>query len=205
MQACQHYNRKEKAKVKNEVISILSMASILQRLFCLSEKTTVRGSRKRKEKKKSLRNTKNGGDGSISKVPRDILIDVFSRLPVKTIFACRCVCNSWRHILLDPRFASVRLSRKHGSLLIIRTFFHICPQRECYMVEFKASNIASFIKFNPFHSNPRALVMVNSCNGLLCFTDRINVYINNPIAGESMRLPQGDIFRDNRVFGLGFN
>ncbi|KAF6145015.1 hypothetical protein GIB67_013366 [Kingdonia uniflora] len=49
-------------------------------------------------------------DGTTSvllNVPLDIFLDIFSRLPIKTLACCRGVCKSWCKIVRHPRFTKM--------------------------------------------------------------------------------------------------
>ncbi|CAN6244472.1 unnamed protein product [Urochloa humidicola] len=39
-------------------------------------------------------------------LPEDIIFDVLSRLPVRTICRLRCVSKAWRALISDPAFAA---------------------------------------------------------------------------------------------------
>lgn len=51
-------------------------------------------------------------------LPREIVADILSRIPVKTIVHCRCVCKRWRNILSEPYFVNLHLSRSPAGLII---------------------------------------------------------------------------------------
>ncbi|KAK9902487.1 hypothetical protein M0R45_001576 [Rubus argutus] len=44
-------------------------------------------------------------------LPQGLVVDILSRLSVKTLFHCRCVCKSWVCIISDPHFHHLRVSR----------------------------------------------------------------------------------------------
>ncbi|KAK1431120.1 hypothetical protein QVD17_14371 [Tagetes erecta] len=53
--------------------------------------------------------------------PENVLLDVLLKLPVKTIIYCKCVCKRWRHLVSDPYFVHLHLSRSshhHEALMI---------------------------------------------------------------------------------------
>lgn len=48
-----------------------------------------------------------------------IAIDIVSRLPIRTIFQCRCVPKSWRNLVLDPYFSVKYLMRPPATSLVL--------------------------------------------------------------------------------------
>ncbi|KAK1567325.1 hypothetical protein Q3G72_010888 [Acer saccharum] len=55
----------------------------------------------------------------MAELPLPILIDILSRLPVKTILQCKCVCRTWFNLLSDPYFAQMCLARAPVSILLL--------------------------------------------------------------------------------------
>lgn len=51
-------------------------------------------------------------------LPADVLANALSRLPIKTVVHCKCVCKKWRIILSEPYFAKLHLSRSTKGLII---------------------------------------------------------------------------------------
>ncbi|PIN18019.1 hypothetical protein CDL12_09317 [Handroanthus impetiginosus] len=55
-------------------------------------------------------------------LPEEILIDVFSRLPAKSVGKCRCLSKQWCTLLSTPQFIKSHLNRKtHQENLILIT------------------------------------------------------------------------------------
>ncbi|XP_076950013.1 F-box/kelch-repeat protein At3g23880-like [Bidens hawaiensis] len=51
-------------------------------------------------------------------LPSSLMFDIFSRLTVKSIMLCKCVCKNWRDLVSDPYFAHLHLSRSREALII---------------------------------------------------------------------------------------
>ena len=51
-------------------------------------------------------------------LPDDITLEIFCKLPIKTLTRCRCVCKSWRHTLSDSVFTQSLLSRPPACLFL---------------------------------------------------------------------------------------
>ncbi|XP_047326008.1 F-box protein CPR1-like [Impatiens glandulifera] len=58
---------------------------------------------------------------SIGQLPNNILVDILSRLPIKSVIRCRCVCKSFLFaISQDPEFRPLHLSRSPPELILSR-------------------------------------------------------------------------------------
>ncbi|GKB34692.1 F-box associated domain containing protein [Tanacetum coccineum] len=55
---------------------------------------------------------------SIEDLPPNVTADVLSRLPVKTIIHCKCVCKNWRQLVSDSYFVNLHLSRSPAGIMI---------------------------------------------------------------------------------------
>ncbi|KAG5254949.1 F-box associated domain, type [Salix suchowensis] len=54
----------------------------------------------------------------VTKLSEDLMIDILSRLPVKTILSFMCVCKTWLRLISDKDFATHHLSRSPPGILI---------------------------------------------------------------------------------------
>ena len=48
----------------------------------------------------------------LNDLPEDVLMDVFARLPVKSLLQFKCVCKSWYAIIRDPIFITKHLNHQ---------------------------------------------------------------------------------------------
>uniref|UniRef100_A0A5B7AXY7 F-box domain-containing protein n=1 Tax=Davidia involucrata TaxID=16924 RepID=A0A5B7AXY7_DAVIN len=151
---------------------------------------------------------------SITEIPDDMISDILSRLPLKSIFSCRCVCKTWCSLLLDPNFAALHYARAPQGVIL-----HFVIQRDLYLeVESSGSRNSSrgstsnavVTKLNTKLEFPERMPhRLNSCNGLFLFIKfgfPITCSIYNPITGEYMILPQDKNDAFSQIgFGLGFS
>ncbi|KAK2999262.1 hypothetical protein RJ639_023460 [Escallonia herrerae] len=134
---------------------------------------------------------------SISDLPSNIVADIISRLPTKTIIHCRCVCWAFRHIISDKYFANLHLLRSPGCLVIHH--FDVEGYTSAYTVnELKDKPYRNslqrnqLLKFDLKEKFPNAkLHLVCSANGFLCLreSDTHAVCICNPVMREYVILP----------------
>ncbi|KAK9074103.1 hypothetical protein SSX86_006700 [Deinandra increscens subsp. villosa] len=160
----------------------------------------------------------------MEELPSHIMVDILSRLPVKTIVHCNCVCKSWRNLVSDPHFANIHLSRSPAGL-IIHHMKDLRPGLDkpgvLRWVEIKYELDHQRLHHDPVMSldlglapilRDAKLLQVGSVNGLIClweFGPNIdNTYICNPITREYLSLPRQKYYKDGHAsiaygFGVG--
>ncbi|KAL8239355.1 hypothetical protein R6Q59_015922 [Mikania micrantha] len=153
-------------------------------------------------------------------LPSHIMVDILSRLPVKTIIHCKCVCSNWRNLVSDSHFADVHLSRSPASVMM-----HHCSEQDLGYRKpgiLKLLEIRNELDHQHLHHDPAmsldlkfvfqntSLLQVGSVNGLMClweFADkRDNTFICNPITREYIILPRQEYYRESQaiiVYGFG--
>ncbi|GJZ36357.1 F-box associated domain containing protein [Tanacetum coccineum] len=150
---------------------------------------------------------------SMEDLPTDVTVDILSRLPVKTIIHCKCVCKKWRILVSEANFVKLHLSRSHASLL----FHHFTIQELHNFGQgiLKLVDIEDDVHHHHLYHDPRMSFDLNrvsfpksvekfrklpigSIDGLVCLTESgnnsDNTYICNPITREYMMLPKHYFF-----------
>ncbi|OVA10982.1 F-box domain [Macleaya cordata] len=116
-------------------------------------------------------------------LPEEIIMEILSRLPVKSILLCRLVCKTWRSLIYNPSFAHMHLLRR--GLDDDHEFVYICNPitRECV-------NLPSVIKQSSNSSrmdivcgfgyipstNEYKVVRIYYCRGKESYVGRVQVY-----------------------------
>ncbi|KAF5186723.1 F-box family protein [Thalictrum thalictroides] len=161
-------------------------------------------------------------------LPEELTLNIFSRLPIKSLMKSKCVCKTWNSSISNPHFINQHLSRAPfiGNPFIIfsTTDFlvddnpnypkpKVSLRQNCHFVEdIGGENEA----VKPLQLDPvlSKLEIVGSCNGLLClgdtscYGDLITVYVCNPFTGESVQLPTLSSIpfeSKHTLFGFGFD
>ncbi|GFY97703.1 F-box and associated interaction domains-containing protein [Actinidia rufa] len=143
-------------------------------------------------------------------LPRDIALDVLSRLPITSLMQSRFVNRAWNMLSYDPNLASMHLSRasKNNRCLIFHCDYPIRNQLSFVELSDLENGIVRKIQTPFFHVMPEFTV-VGSCNGFLCFSDSLykdSVCIYNPFTREYKELPKSRQFEDQEVvLGFGFH
>ncbi|XP_042477396.1 F-box protein At3g07870-like [Macadamia integrifolia] len=138
-------------------------------------------------------------------LPFEIIKDILSRLPVKSLMRFRCVSKDWRYLIHDPFFISQHLNRSSeknpGLCLADGRFFTIILD---------GSSTATRVDI-PFQGLVDRVEILGSCNGLLCLfvAERLSdwyrhinpIYLWNPARREYRKLPDAP-FSSPRIWGI---
>ncbi|CAO1939192.1 unnamed protein product [Urochloa humidicola] len=89
--------------------------------------------------------TKRGGAGGVS-LPEDIIFDVLSWLPVRSLCRFRCVCKAWRAVISDPAFAATHEKRSGAAPLLAGVFTAAAGQQSELRVMDTDGNVVRVVK-----------------------------------------------------------
>lgn len=153
---------------------------------------------------------------TVEDLPGAILIDILSRLPIKTIFHRRYVCKTWLSLLLHPHFAKIHLTRAPStpSSLVLRSRISRGKgkPKNLSLVDREAADLCdrnARIKLNSAHLDFLTswdYKVENSCNGFIYLRDcrfEFSFYILNPLTGEYITIPPPHK-KSNSISQLGF-
>lgn len=147
----------------------------------------------------------------LDSLPREISLDILSRLPITSVMQSRFVCRAWHTLSLDQNLVNLHLSQatKRNPFLIFHCDYPI--RNQLYFVEFSDRDDDKGIvrKINtPFSASMPEFKVVGSCNGLLCLSDSLyndSVYIYNPFTRDYIELPKSRQYQEQEVVcGFGF-
>ncbi|KAF9609949.1 hypothetical protein IFM89_019352 [Coptis chinensis] len=153
-----------------------------------------------------------------SKLPVDIVFDIFARLPLNTISECKWVSKAWYDLVLHPRFADIYFARSRTSLPCVVFFSRYLPS---YLIDpislgnYETSATAHNLKLKGFKENFRikcgwvCFEVVGTVNGLICYCpescdyEPVPYYICNPITRDYL-MPPTSLKKDIVPIGSGF-
>ncbi|KAI7752601.1 hypothetical protein M8C21_021820 [Ambrosia artemisiifolia] len=143
-------------------------------------------------------------------LPENLILDVLSRLPVKTITQCKCVCKKWRHLVSDPYFVDLHLSRSPPCLMFHQYIYYPIKILELVEVEHKVDDdrvTLNHVRSLNLHLSalgaPHQIFEVGSVNGLICLYDIGDAtYLFNPVLEEYIILPK--VLPHVSTLGYGF-
>uniref|UniRef100_A0ACD5WEZ5 Uncharacterized protein n=1 Tax=Avena sativa TaxID=4498 RepID=A0ACD5WEZ5_AVESA len=129
-------------------------------------------------------------------LPDDLVVDILSRLPLKSFCRFKCVCKSWLAFSSDPHYRQ-KLPRTPSGLLYqkdgLGTAIHLARLPSSHR------DIDTTLSFVPYYEYP--LELKGCCNGLLlCYHGGIIYYegisdhiVCNPATQEWMVLPDTEL------------
>ncbi|WOG99408.1 hypothetical protein DCAR_0518756 [Daucus carota subsp. sativus] len=153
-------------------------------------------------------------DSSTMNLPSEILAEIFSRVPIKTILHCRRVCKRWCNILAERYFVNLHLSRSPAGLII-----HQGPSQPNVDV-LKMVELNDKADHHDIHHDPLMKFMLTlgledsvmwlsgSINGLICLGSEKTICICNPITRECILIPDQKFIGKSRAtlhHGFGFD
>ncbi|KAL0414714.1 UNVERIFIED_CONTAM: F-box/kelch-repeat protein [Sesamum radiatum] len=137
-----------------------------------------------------------------SDLPQEILIDIFSRLPPKSVGKCRCLAKLWRKLLSTPQFIKSHLTRKtHQEYLIL-----ITPSHSVHSIStIKDDAISRKLELPGDWTE-----VVGSCDGLvLLVNEDYEKFLVNPITLQQITVPNSPLALNRResfsMHGFGYD
>ncbi|KAG5622134.1 hypothetical protein H5410_007352 [Solanum commersonii] len=102
--------------------------------------------------------------------PREIISNILSRLPVKTLLRFRCVCKPWRNLISKPNFIDthlqIPLAAATNSPILIHTRHVKSTDHVLSLFDSPESSVTELD--NPFPFFFHEMAVVGSCNGIVC-------------------------------------
>ncbi|XP_016451544.2 F-box protein At3g07870-like [Nicotiana tabacum] len=154
-------------------------------------------------------------------LPMVIMLEILSKLPIKSIFCCKVVCKLWYKLLTsDPLFLNMFHKRSPFSCLLLSdidapiTLIELKPDFDCY-----SCPVNKPIVLNPkFHLPPlnnlgvgfvkQTLRLIGTCNGLIgLLSKNHSIYVSNPLLGEyfKVKLPEREKRVSQIIYGFCFS
>ncbi|KAE8728061.1 hypothetical protein F3Y22_tig00004779pilonHSYRG00022 [Hibiscus syriacus] len=149
--------------------------------------------------------------------PLEIIVEILSNLPVKSLLRFRCVSKSWKTLISDPFFIKKHLKsdpKFSKKQVLINTATTQTPTRysikSCFLNSIFNDPIVTAMEIDyPLKNGSRCDWVVGSCNGLICVAIRQDtVILLNPALRVSKKLTDLG-FKKRRgcytVYGFGFD
>ncbi|KAG8364107.1 hypothetical protein BUALT_Bualt19G0092300 [Buddleja alternifolia] len=163
---------------------------------------------------------------SLMELPLNNLVEILSRLPIKTIFICRCVCKTFRDLTSNsnPYFIALHsqnAATQHdliiqfgyyaaymkGQISLLDAQIDINPEKKL-----RVSSVFNFPYCKNNAQESHEFGLVNACNGLIYCANKSSdrySFVCNPITREYIRVPDVDEERKLRDYicslWLGFS
>lgn len=164
-------------------------------------------------KKSKLAPEEDHPTNAMENLPREIALDILSRLPVTSLLQSRFVCRALQNLSFDRNLVNLHLSKaaSRSPFLIFHCDYPI--QNHLYFAELSHlnDNQERLHKIHtPFCASMPEFNVVGSCNGLLCLSDSLHhdavLIIYNPFTREYMELPRSRTYETQKVLiGFGYH
>nr|GEV19611.1 hypothetical protein [Tanacetum cinerariifolium] len=161
-------------------------------------------------------------------LPSNIILDIFSRVPVKYLAHSRCVSKVWCKYIDDPYLVFIHDKQVvdeptpilyHPSISHERICFHVLESKQPgtthYVLKPKEGPVLVYSCKEPCYLFPRIEIQVQgSCNGLMCLSQGNGYVITSlavvhPLRKECYELPLFPLCfgkdMDRESFGHGFD
>ncbi|XP_010431684.1 PREDICTED: putative F-box protein At2g19630 [Camelina sativa] len=162
------------------------------------------------ERNTRAKTSSNGGEP----IPLDLIVEIFSRLPAKSISRCRCVSKLWASIPRLPYFTELFLTRSLSRPKLLfaclknnHVFFFSSPQPHQILADDNNSSvlvasyhmkIPYYLLYSVIRSSVRGLMLIGDERGSEGKKRKVSV-ICNPSTGQSVTLPKP---KTRKRFGL---
>ncbi|GJW81643.1 F-box domain containing protein [Tanacetum coccineum] len=163
----------------------------------------------------------------MDRLPSNIILDIFSRVPVKYLACSRCVSKVWCKYIDDPYLVIIHDKRVveptpilyHSNLYHERICFHAIKSKQTgtthYVLEPKEGPFLEYLRKEPLSRSSISNIQVRgSCNGVMCILQDVGYVITSlavvhPLRKECYELPAFPLRFDWRMHrescGLGFD
>ncbi|CAI9777204.1 unnamed protein product [Fraxinus pennsylvanica] len=145
----------------------------------------------------------------IPHLPQEIIEEILSRLPVKSLLKFSCVSKSWLSLISTPNFIETHLqnSSHHRILLTIDDPYTDSPDylQNCSLHSLLYNPVTDAMNI-PWDWDEFSVV-VGSCNGLVCIAKRFDkLFLWNPSTRKSRRLPFSvvEMFFNDDIYEFGY-
>ncbi|GKE59454.1 F-box associated domain containing protein [Tanacetum coccineum] len=145
----------------------------------------------------------------IEDIGDNLMLDILSRLDVRTIIYCKCVCKKWHDLVLDPYFVNNMWPKNPNNLSLMIHDVTLTDTDVLNWVEIEEEyfDVARILTVDL--STPREInrfLVGGSVECLICVWSTCHTaYIINPVTKEYMSLPDAPSSntRHDTTFGFG--
>lgn len=155
-------------------------------------------------------------ENHLMNLPASIITDILARLPPKNVLQCRSVCKAWLHLLCQPEFVDLHLSKSPTCLIVNRMYSSPPNSASFCIVEVKDESrrqgvryIARMNREIPKSRPNIGVTIIGSIDGLVCINEFSYgyelIHVWNPITAEFISVqPAGGAREYPNVITYGF-
>ncbi|XP_059641858.1 putative F-box protein At3g16210 [Cornus florida] len=147
-------------------------------------------------------------------LPQDVIIEILSRLPVKSLLRARVVCKNWYTIIKNPSFVTKHFNHTNNSGRLFVNRFDKTSQKFVFSLFPDQTLAGSPPVYQDVAADVLHYLWVGACNGILCLCNRNNwkhFALWNPATREFKSLPvfprsfPPNVASSQETFGFGFD
>ncbi|XP_074269135.1 F-box protein CPR1-like [Silene latifolia] len=152
-------------------------------------------------------------------LPDEILVEILSKLPIKTLILCASTCKCLLSFITTPSFIVSHIQRvghnnpfiflKYYTHGINKHYFSLHPDDDSFNGDFCLIDMP--VTYDCHVNNGCLLNVVGSCNGVICLSNAPckchysnNIFLWNPSIRKSILLPRANNVSTDVWIGLGF-
>ncbi|XP_047320861.1 F-box/kelch-repeat protein At3g23880-like [Impatiens glandulifera] len=143
----------------------------------------------------------------VRSLPPEIITEILSRLPVKSLLQCRCVSISWNALIADPIFVKKHLKASQNEEQLLMRWDRTSDVKSYYISDILNEECPNAHSLDfPIKPSKSDLWMIGSTNGLVCVVlDQAEIFLWNPSTRISNKLPScGYKKRRSQFIAYGF-
>ncbi|XP_050217352.1 putative F-box protein At3g16210 [Mercurialis annua] len=146
-------------------------------------------------------------------LPEEIVVQILSRLPAKSVLKFSCACKLWNSIIKNPNFIPTFSSNKHHPCIFI-LHYDGRDLKYKYSMRFDDEDFDEYLFLQPVCNPPDEVgEVIGSSGGLVCLcyqNSRIDkLIICNPCIRKSLVIPKYSAhpfgWIRNKLMGFGFD
>lgn len=132
--------------------------------------------------------------GDIDNLPPEIISEILSRLPVKSLIHFRLVSKSWNAIIIHPHFLKKHLNQatKLNNLSQKKAILCLSSSSKLFSSPLSSTNSTELIVSTNI-TRTGQIKFLGSCNGLFCIFIARELFLWNPSTRKSRKLPNPPI------------
>lgn len=143
----------------------------------------------------------------MANLPVEVITEILSRLPVKSLLRCRSTCKCWRTLIDTTHFILFHLTKSHTALIIRHRSHLYSLDPQTLNCDHKPLELT-----HPLMCYSNSIKVLGSCNGLLCISNVADdIALWNPslrrhriLPADRFHRPESSLFAA-RVYGFGFD
>jgi hypothetical protein len=141
----------------------------------------------------------------------DLMIEILSRLPVKSLLRFRCISKSLKSLISNPIFVKLHLQRSQKNINLLLKFTYYLRT-----ISLVRDSLSTIVEDFDFGSKLKNFNVVGSCNGLVCLVaeysfkrTRYLVCLWNPSTNsksyKACSVHSKNTFHSFPMFGFGYD